>query len=129
MLNVLRFAVFGVVVDDGAVIEEDVEVTGDEELQDILFGEIRNDDEESFEIGDALTLLGERIRLVNEPSFAELICAGGEGGIGKGGDDDGFVFNCSSMLVEGTVVSNLSSLIRRDSNLEVYIARERSVQG
>jgi hypothetical protein len=99
----------------------------EEELHEVLIGEICDEsgdddgDDETVEIGEALILLGERIRLVNEPSFVELIGAAGEGGVGKGGDDDGFVFDCSSMLAEGTVVSNLSSLIRRDSNLEEHM--------
>lgn len=77
------------------------------------------------------------MRLVNEPSLIELICAAGEGGIGKDGGDEGFVFNSSTtssvaatataaavvvvvVVAQGTVGSNLSSLIGRDSNLEVY---------
>lgn len=107
MLNVLRIAVFvpgvldadvvDVVVSDNDEGDDDdvVVVVGEDEvgLHEFLVGEFRREDAESFETGDELILLGERIRLVNEPSLVELICAVGEGGVGKGGDDDGFVFN------------------------------------
>lgn len=87
---------------------------------------------EIFDRGDEFILLGERIRLVNDVSLLELIGAGGDAGVGKAAVDDDdddderlVVFNCcssSSLLGEGTVVvSNLSSLIRRDSYLEEEI--------
>lgn len=99
-----------------------------------MIGEVGVDDEELAERGEELILLGERMRLVNEPSLIELICAAGEGGIGKDGGDEGFVFNSSTtssvaataaavvvvVVAQGAVGSNLSSLIGRDSNLEVY---------
>jgi hypothetical protein len=93
-------------------------VEDEEELQDDLIGEICDEDEELVEIGEELILLGERIRLVNEPNLVKVICGVDGGGVGKGGDGDGFGFNLSSLPVKGTIVSNLSSLIRKDSDLE-----------
>jgi hypothetical protein len=93
-------------------------VEDEEELHDDLIGEICDEDDEFVEIGEELILLGERIRLVNEPNLVKVICGVDDGGVGKGGDGDGFVLNLSSLPVEGTVVSALSSLIRKDSDLE-----------
>jgi len=98
-------------------------VEDEEELHDDLIGEICDEEDEFVEIGEELILLGERIRLVNEPSLVKVICDVDDGGVGKGGDGDGFVFNLSSLPVEGTVVSNLSSLIRKDSDLENILFR------
>lgn len=96
-------------------------VDDDEELHEDLIGEICDEEDD---VGDELILLGERIRLVNEPNFVNATGVVAGGGVEEGGDGDGFVFNLSSSLpVEGTVVSNLSSLIGKDSGLErrVYI--------
>jgi hypothetical protein len=102
-------------------------VEDEEELHDDFIGEICDEEDELVEIGEELILLGESIRLVNEqPNFVKLICGVDDGGgVGKGGDGDGFVFNLSSLPVEGTSGSDLSSLIRIDSNLEsiLYILR------
>ncbi len=96
-------------------------VEHEEELQDDLIGELWEGEDEVVEIGEELILLGERIRLVNEPSFVKVICGVDGGGVGSGGDGDGFGFNLSSLPVEGTVDSNLSSLIRTDSDLESIV--------
>lgn len=94
-------------------------VEDEEELHEDLIGEICDEDEELVERGEELILLGERIRLVTEPSLVKVICGvDDEGGVGKDGDGDGLVFNLSSLPVEGTIGSNLSSLIREDSDLE-----------
>lgn len=91
-------------------------VEDDDELHEDLMGEIcEGDDAEWLERGEELILLGDRIRLVNEPSLFRVSCGVDGGGVGKGGDGDESVFNLSSLPVEGTIVSNLSSLIRKDS--------------
>lgn len=96
----------------------------EEELHDDLIGEICDEDDEFVEIGEELILLGERIRLVNEPNLVKAICDVDDGGgVGKGGDGDEFVFNLSSLPVEDTIVSNLSSLIGKDSDLESIVYR------
>lgn len=87
-----------------------------EELQeDDLIGEICDEDEELVDNGEELILLGERIRLVNEPNLVKVICGvdddDGGGVVDKDGDGDGSDFNLSSLPVEGTVDSKLSSLI------------------
>jgi hypothetical protein len=95
-------------------------VEEDEELHDDLIGEICDEEDEVVEIGEELILLGERIRLVNEPNLVKGICdiVGGGGGVGKGEDGDELIFDLSSLSVVDTVISNLSSLIRKDSDLE-----------
>jgi hypothetical protein len=98
-------------------------VEEEEELHDDLIGEICDEDDEVVEIGEELILLGERIRLVNEPNLVKGTCVVGGVGVGKGGDGDGSGFNLSSLPVEGTVVSNLSSLIGKDSNLKSILYR------
>ena len=105
-------------------------VDDDEELHEDLIGEMCGEDDD---VGDELILLGERIRLVNEPNFVNATGVVAGGGVEEGGDGDGdgFVFNLSSSLpVEGTVISNLSSLIRKDSGLErrVYICFYRCIE-
>jgi len=88
-----------------------------EELHDDFIGDICvGDDDELFETGD-------RIRLVNEPSLFKVSCSDvDEGGVGKGGDGEASsAFSFSSLPVEGTIVSDLSSLIRVDSDLEKYV--------
>jgi len=94
-------------------------VEEDEELHDDLIGEICDEEDEVVEIGEELILLGERIRLVNEPNLVKGICdIVGGGGVGKGEDGDELIFDLSSLSVVDTVISNLSSLIRKDSDLE-----------
>jgi len=92
-------------------------VEEDEELHDDLIGEICDEEDEVVEIGEELILLGERIRLVNEPNLVKGICDI-VGGVGKGEDGDELIFDLSSLSVVDTVISNLSSLIRKDSDLE-----------
>ena len=97
-------------------------VEDEEELHDDFIGEIMcdGDEEELFEIGEELILLGESMRLVNEQlNFGKLFCGVADGGgVGNDGDGDASVFNLSSLPLEGTNVSDLSSLIRIDSDLE-----------
>jgi hypothetical protein len=105
-------------------------VEDEEELHEDLMGEICDGEEDQFiETGDELILLGERIRLVNESSLVKVIAKGV--GDDKGEHVDEVVFNLSSLPVEGTIVSNLSSLIRKDSDLEsilyIYIEREEDI--
>ncbi len=88
-------------------------VEEDDELHDDLMGEIWDEEDEVVEIGEELILLGERIRLVNEPNLVK-----GIGGVGTGEDGDELIFVLSSLSVVDTVISNLSSLIRKDSDLE-----------
>lgn len=102
--------------DEGlARISQMLNVRRVEELQEEdLMGEICDDGDELLDNGEELILLGERIRLVNEPNLVKAICGvdDDDGGVvDKDGDGDGSDFNLSSLPVEGTVDSKLSSLI------------------
>ena len=118
--------------DEGlARISQMLNVRRVEELHDDdLIGEICDGDEELVDNGEELILLGERIRLVNEPNLVKAIWGVDDDGgvVDKDGDGDGFGFNLSSLPVEGTVDSKLSSLItttiKNDSDLQSISKRD-----
>lgn len=92
---------------------------------DVFIADRSDVKDDSFDRVELLILLGERIRLVKDVSLLELIGSAGGlrsfvGAVGDDNDERLVDFKCSSSLLgdESVVVSNFSSLIRRDFDLE-----------